>query len=110
MANDEYPRLERADVQLIQSLFNSRYRERSVPAGGMAELWYQVISDFLATKVNARINREYTVMEQGKSKEYIAALLEIVAPADGISEHDKVMLMLTASPEDRAAAMRKVFF
>jgi hypothetical protein len=106
----DYPRLPRSDVMLIQSLFNTRYRERNVPPGGMAELWYQVISDFLETKNNARLNREYTVMEQGKSKEYIAALLEIVAPADGMSEHDKVMLMLTASPEDKEAALRNVFF
>lgn len=77
--------------------------------------WWNVIHDFLELRGDEIIpgalrEQEYKVIQAGKSQEYLAALAEIINKSSPkYNEYDKTVLVLTASPEERAEALRKVF-
>ncbi len=78
-----------------------------------AEVWFNVVMDNIIAQgdeviPSAIIDEEHKIMERGLSQEYMAALADVVDASDARSEYDKAVLILTATPEARLAAIQKV--
>lgn len=75
-------------------------------------MWYQIILDFMYSRGDEIVSKElveaeFKVIELGKSAEYLSALMTVVDAAS-LDEADKAIVLLTASPEDRDAALKKI--
>jgi hypothetical protein len=107
-----YRKLTRHEILQIQDAWRMKFHEKSKPQVNSPEYWFEVIIDFMLTRGDELYTKElreseFKVIETGKSEEYISALMTVVDAA-GLSEHDRIVVMLTASPEDRDAALRKI--
>lgn len=81
--------------------------------GGNAEQWFHTVLDFLSARGDEVIPRELREQEEkliatGRAKEYLAALAEVVQASPSHNEYDHTVLVLTASADDRLAALTKV--
>lgn len=77
---------------------------------GNAQRWFESVIEFLEKRGDEIIpgfvrNEEFKVIEQGLSQEYMAKLAATVASDGARTEYDKAVLILTATPEDRAKAL-----
>lgn len=107
-----YRKLTRKEVLQIQELWRQKFKESSSPQINSPEFWFEVVVDFLLTRGDDIVSKELVdsemrVIEYGKAAEYVSALMSVV-DVDGLDEHSKVILLITASPEDRDKALRKI--
>ncbi len=110
--SEPYRLLDRTERQLIEHYFTTRFREdRKL---GSVDLWYRVISDFLGSRykdsdiiLSSTRAIEYQVMqEDATAKEYVDALIEIVKPGYQLSDHQRMVLLLTSTNEEREQAAK----
>lgn len=111
------PTLSIKDVRRLQDLWLDDFHSTNTPdsAYGMTERWWNVFTTFLTQEGYELYppelrTQEDTVIASGKSQEYLAALADVVIANIGpsVNEYDQTVLVLTASPDERAEALRKV--
>lgn len=98
----------------IAQIFITRFRELGRPERGeLEQLWYDVITEFYSFHGDQVISKkireaEDSIVERGLGAEYFSALTSIVNPPSELSESEQAILLITASPEDREKAIKKV--
>lgn len=101
-------------IRKLEDMWLSCWHERPDKyTGGNAERWFNIVVDFLSARGDELMprelrDREIRVIQAGRSKEYLAALAEIVDFSPEHNEYDQTVLVVTATPEERAAALEKV--
>lgn len=98
-------------MKLEELWLNEFHAKRSL--GSNAERWFGVVLDFLSIRgdeivPNVLREQEERLINLGKSQEYLAALAEIVETSPHHNDYDKTVMVLTATPEERAEALKKV--
>lgn len=102
-----------SELHRLQELWLQDWHASKRYEGGNAEQWFNCVLTFLAMRgdeiISAETRRqEEQLMSLGKSQEYLAALAEVVDLPPSANDYDQTMLVLTASPEERELALRKV--
>lgn len=98
----------------IVEIFIRLYKERGRPERGeLEQLWHEVISLFYTYQGYQIIpgplrDAELSIVERGLGPEYFAALIQVVKPDPTLGEADQAILLITATPEEREKAIRKV--
>ncbi len=97
----------------LQDLWLNYFHQGKRFKGGNAEQWFNVVVDFLSMRGDEIIpgalrEQEERIITLGLSQEYMATLSEVVYSAGARTEYDKAVLVLTATPEERAEALQKV--
>lgn len=108
--------LSRAEELDLERAFHDTYRMhkkiKSIP-----QLWYESVMTWLAWKyegssIVARSVRdmENKVLQHDQlCQEYMSALMKIVLPNDSnLTEHQKMVLIMTASSDEREEALLKI--
>lgn len=113
----KYRELNRDQRHSIRSIWMALWNKKHVPS--MEEAWYHVITDFHQYEGGLLISEEIKlleglVIERGLSEEYLATLRGIVIPqgpgvhVSELDDNDALVLMLTATSEEREQALRFV--
>lgn len=94
----------------LNDLYLADFHQGTKWPGSNAERWFNMVLDFLSIRGDEVIpfvlrEQEERVIMLGKSQEYMAALTDIVYSGGCRTEYDKAVLVLTASPEERAQAL-----
>jgi hypothetical protein len=98
----------------IAEIFIRLFRERGRPERGeLEQIWYEVITTFFNYQGDQIVPKkireaEDSIVDRGLGKEYFAALTSVVNPPSELSEDEQAILLITASPEDREKAIKKV--
>lgn len=105
--------LTNVEVNDLQDLYLTEYKDRPMPAGGFAEQWYRAILHFVAwceddVIPKALVDREKEVIERGCAQEYFEVLLSIVDPPDELTNAEKFVMLLGATSGERREALREV--
>jgi hypothetical protein len=106
--------LTRDDVLRIEDIFVTQYRDKRMPTGGLAELWFNVITTFLAYEgaevIDGEVrDSEQFALETGQEAGYVAALEKVVDVPESSSEMAKLFFLITATNEDREEALKVLF-
>lgn len=101
------------ELRKLEDLWLSDFHSGKIRESN-AVRWWEVFNLFLTSRGDELIPgelraQEEQVMNLGKSQEYLAALAALLPPAKLCrNDFDSTMLVLTASADDRAAALKKV--
>lgn len=100
-------------LRRLQDIWLTDFQTRVTPEGGNAERWFHAVLDLLSERgdeviPNVLREQEERVINLGKSKEYLSALAEVVQTSPQHNEYDQTVMVLTATPEERAQALQKV--
>ena len=101
------------ELRQIQDIWSRYFHAGTQFEGGNTEQWYHTFMDFIeqsgAEVVPGEVRqREELVLRLGKSQEYLAALAEVVDHSPKLNDYEQAVMVLTATPEERAAALEKV--
>ncbi len=117
MVNNIFKKLTRSEEQMIEALFHQKLKDgkKKKEVVASAQWWRDVIADFFISAGHDIFTSELReiqdrVINRGMSAEYVSALLQVVDASPTISEHDRVVLLLTASPEEHEKALAKIGF
>ena len=99
-------------IRKIEELWLNDFHSK-LASGSNAERWLNVILDFLSMRGDEVVpgalrEQEERIITLGKSQEYLAALAEVVESSPQHNDYDKTVMVLTATPEERAEALNKV--
>ena len=103
-----------AGVQRLRDLYMDDWHSgKNAYPGGEAERWFHLVLDFLSIRGDEVISgalreQEERVINLGLSQEYLHILGTIVTKSPQHDEYDHGVLVLTASPEERAEALYRV--
>ena len=102
------------ELRELQDMWLDDFHKVSIPEGGNAQRWFQVVVDFLLNRRGDDIvpltlkQLEFNVIEKGLSQEYMSALAATIDDTFCKTEYDKAVFVLTASPEERMNALELV--
>lgn len=105
--------LTRTEVLDLEHIWLTEFKDKPMPPGGMAELWFQAVwqfmrrNDFEVMPDNVVLGEQQAVTG-GLAEEYFASLLEVVDPPEGISDAQKIMLLVCATAEEREVALSRI--
>lgn len=112
-SNDMTKVISRAGLKVLREMALSRWLEKAPPPH--EQLWFECVIDFITTRGDEIVpgvlrDQEHRVIQLGKSQEYLAALADVVmrTTSPTHTQYDQTVLVLTATPEERAEALRKV--
>ena len=99
-------------IRKIEELWLNDFHSK-VASGSNAERWFNVVLDFLSLRGDevipgTRREQEERIINLGKSQEYLAALADVVQTSPQHNDYDKTVMVLTATPEERTEALKKV--
>jgi hypothetical protein len=99
----------------LRDIYLANFNKGPLPDGGLPEAWYQVICTFLKYEGHDIVPEEIrileaTVADKGLSEDYIEVLMSVTkTPEDPEGgDADKILHILSASPEERLQALRFV--
>ena len=97
----------------LQMIWHKKWMDKKLPEGGVTELWFDSVMELL-THLGVEIipnyvrEAEYIIMQRELGPEYFSALSEAVRPPAHLSESAAAVYLITASPEERLAALQKI--
>lgn len=103
--------LSRQQQLRIREIYLANFNKKSEPS--MEQKWYEVICTFVRYEGADIVPEEVrllegSVIDKGLSEEYLEALAAIIKPTDDLEDAEKVVLFLSASPQERLQALRYV--
>jgi hypothetical protein len=103
--------LTRQQLLKIRDIYLTNFNKKSEPC--MEQKWYEVISTFIKYEGADIVPEEVRLLEgividKGMSEEYISALIAITKPTDDLEEAEKLVHLMSASPQERLQALRFV--
>ncbi len=107
-----YPTLTAKQAQKIRDIWLDSWHH-STGNLDTTQLWFESVLTYLGREgyelmpAEVRTNEE-RIMSQGLSKEYLAALRQVIDCGFSRSEEETAVLILTATPEERTEAIKKV--
>ncbi len=110
--NDAARVISPSGVRKLEELWLNDFHSK-IASGSNAERWFGVVLDFLSLRgdevvPNVLREQEERIINLGKSQEYLAALAEVVETSPQHNDYDKTVMVLTATPEERTEALKKL--
>ncbi len=110
--NDAVRVISATGLRRLEDLWMQRFHA-GLANGGNAERWFHVVLDFLSIRGDevhpgVLVDQTHKIIERGLSQELMSALSDLVECSGCHTEYDKAVLVLTATPEQRAEAIAKV--
>ncbi len=101
------------EIRVLEEFWLQRFHSSMTDERGNAVRWYNSVLDLLDKRGDEIVtgvlrDQEHKILQLGLSQEYMAELAATVASEHCRTEYDKAVLVLTATPEERAAALGKV--
>lgn len=103
------------DIKSIEETYRKLWNGKRLPTGGIAQAWHQAITKWAENNGDEIIpehirNREELCMNPVLAKQYVNALIDVCQDLGvELSEHQKAMLLITATAKEREAALQEVF-
>jgi hypothetical protein len=114
-AKSRFPSVPERDLSKLRAIWLNLYHTHGETAGGMAELWFHAVTQLFTEMgdhlITAQLLRqEEKLIAQGLAAELYSALsYEVAQDINGtVDEYDRVMELIRATPEERAAAVKRV--
>ena len=97
----------------LESIWLNDFHEGKHSRMNMTDKWVMAFDRFLEGRGDEIISgnlrdMEHKIIEMGLSQEYMSELARTVNGDGARTEYDKAVLILTATPEERALAVKKV--
>jgi hypothetical protein len=95
----------------IRSIYLENFNKKNEPS--MERRWFEVILTFLAYEGNDIVPEEVrllegTVIDRGMAEDYVESLLAITKPTGDLEDAEKIVHLMSASPQERLQALRFV--
>jgi hypothetical protein len=105
--------LSASEVMDLEDIYMTEYKDKPIPPGGFAELWFQCVVHFIGWCEDdiipqSLVAREQELIEKGLSQDYFEALLDQVDMPEGLTPADQFVLLMGATSGERREALKRV--
>ncbi len=95
----------------IRSIYLENFNKKTEPP--LEQRWLETITTFIRYEGGDVVPEEIrllegSVIDKGLADDYIQTLHSIIKPSDDLEESEKLVLLLSCSPEERLKALRYV--
>lgn len=102
------------ELRTLEDIWLRKFHTAANSDDGNAQRWFTSVIEFLQQRGDEIISselrdREHQIIENGLAQEYMSVLALTVASEGARTEYDKAVLILTATPEEREVALKRVY-
>jgi hypothetical protein len=95
----------------IRDIYLANFNKKAEPC--MEQKWYEVICTFVRYEGSDIVPEEVrllegTVIDCGMAEDYVEALLALTKPTEDLEDAEKIVHLMSASPQERLQALRFV--